>query len=102
MPETLAKDVPFLDATNMKNVGQSKQEQLRMTTELLFGQVTFLLRPALRTPELRQKLEQSYPKLDFKQMELHEKLLKTAWLRTLDKQDSNPAKFAPPLPAAKK
>lgn len=100
--ETLAKDVPYLDATNMDAAGQSKQEMLQMTMQLLFGQVTFLLRPALRDPELRRKLEQKYSKLDFNQMELHDQLLKKVWLQTLEKQKSNPAKFAPPLPAADK
>jgi hypothetical protein len=95
--ETLMKDVPYLDAADMKDAPKDKQELLAITTKLLFGGATFLLRPALRDPAARQKLEQSSPKLDFKELDLHEKLLRDAWLRALEHQGFVPAKSFPPL-----
>jgi hypothetical protein len=95
--ETLKKDVPYVDATHLEDLPKDQQELLELSRQLLFGEVSFLLRPALRDAELRKKLEEVSSKLDFKQMELHEKLLKNAWLRALEHQGSNPAKFAPPL-----
>jgi hypothetical protein len=98
--ETLKKDVPYVDAAQMDTVPKDLQELLEISRQLLFGEASFLLRPAIREPELRKKLEQFSNKLDFKQIELHEKLLKDAWLRALEHQGSNPAKFAPPLSPA--
>jgi hypothetical protein len=95
--ETLKKDVPYIDANHLEGLSSDQQELLELSRQLLFGEVSFLLRPALRDPELQKKLEQISSKLDFKEMELHEKLLKDAWLRALEHQGSNPAKFAPPL-----
>lgn len=95
--ETLKKDVPYIDANHLEGLSKDQQELLELSRQLLFGEVSLLLRPALREPELQKKLEQVSSKLDFKQMELHEKLLKDAWLRALEHQGSNPAIFAPPL-----
>jgi hypothetical protein len=96
-PGMLAKDVPYLDATDVKDAPKDNAGALGMAAELLFGEATFLIRPALRDPTLRSKVQQMSSKIDFQQIELHEKLLKDAWLRALAHQGIEPAKsFGPP------
>jgi hypothetical protein len=62
---------------------------------LLAGEATFLIRPALHESALRKELEQRFGTLNFKQIELHENLLKKAWLRALERQRCEPAKSFP-------
>jgi len=88
--EKLMKDVPYLDAT--ESVSADQEERLKLMMQLVYGGATFLLRPALQDPALQAKLKGMSEKLDFKQVELHEKLLKGAWLRALERQHFEPAK----------
>jgi hypothetical protein len=94
--EKLMKDVPYLDAVEIKYAPQDPEDQAKMTKGLLLGTATLLIRPALRDPAIRKNLEQSGNHLDFKQIELHEKLLRGAWLRALERQQFDPAKGLPP------
>jgi len=96
--DALAKDVPFCDMEDMKDLPQDKQTLLEKFKELLAAGGTFLIRPAIHDPAARQKLEQLPIKVNFDQMKLHEKFLSKAWLRALERQGSDPTKFAPPLP----
>lgn len=98
--ETLMKEVPYLDATDIKDIPKDKQAQQEITNELLFGGASFLIRPSLRDPALRSKLGKITEKLDYRQLELHERLLKEAWMHALEHQACEPAKAFPPLSPA--
>lgn len=95
--EKLQKEVPYLDAADLKDVPQDKQAQQEITRQLLFGGASFLIRPSLHDPTLREKLGKITEKLDYRELELHERLLKKAWLRALEHQACEPAKAFPPL-----
>ena len=95
---SLRKDVPYLDAADVKDAPKDEEEFLEVTKGLLAGATTFLIRPAIREMDLRRKLEGTLSKLDFRQLELHEKLLKNAWLRALERQKCEPGKFSSSAP----
>jgi hypothetical protein len=95
--QALIKDVPYVDAAEIKDAPQNQEDQAKMTKGLLLGTATLLIRPALWDAAIRKNLEESGNHLDFKQIELHEKLLRGAWLRALERQQFDPAKGLAPL-----
>jgi hypothetical protein len=97
--DALVKDAPFCDMEDMKDLPNEKQELLETFKQLMAAGGAFLIRPAIHDESARRKLEQLAIKVDFKQMELHEKLLSKAWLSALKHQGIDPAKFALPLPS---
>ncbi|HEY3836522.1 MAG TPA: hypothetical protein VGL72_08120, partial [Bryobacteraceae bacterium] len=94
---TLLKDVPYLDAADRKDVPKDKQEAAQQVKDLLFGAASLLIRPSINNLTIRKQLEQITHKLNYPELELHEKLLKDAWLRALEHQGCEPAKSFPPL-----
>jgi len=97
--EALVRDVPYCDMEDMKDFPKEKQEMLEASKHLMLAGATFLIRPAIHDLGARQKLEGLSVKIDFKQMELHEKLLSKAWLGALKHQGIDPAKLAAgPMP----
>jgi hypothetical protein len=93
----LLKDVPYLDAADRKDVPKDKQEAAQQAKDLLFGAASLLIRPSISDPTIRKQLEQFTSKLNYPELELHEKLLKDAWLRALEHQGCEPAKSFPSL-----
>jgi hypothetical protein len=94
----LSAVVPYLDAEDPKNLPDDAEARLNLFKEVMAAGTTFLLRPALRNPDLRHSLEKSSDKLNFQQIEFHEKLLREAWVRALAQEDFAPEKSFPPLP----
>jgi hypothetical protein len=99
-PAMLAKDVPYFDATDVKvkDISKEQAELVELAIQTLYGGATFLIRPALRDPATRAKVEERFSKIDFKQVEQHEKLLKDAWIRALQHQGCDPFKSFAPSP----
>jgi len=94
----LSEDVPYLDAEDPKNLPDDTETHLALFKEIMAAGATFLLRPALRNPDLQRSLAKEVSQLNFQQIEFHEKLLHEAWLRALADQDFAPEKSFPPLP----
>jgi hypothetical protein len=95
-PAMLAKEVPYFDATDITDVPKDKADLLKFARQTLLGGGSFLIRPALRDAAIRAKVEEKFGNLNFKQLELHEKLLKDAWLRALEHQRCDPLRsFVP-------
>jgi len=94
----LSEDVPYLDAEDPKNLPDDTETHLALFKVIMAAGATFLLRPALRNPDLQRSLAKEVSQLNFQQIEFHEKLLHEAWLRALADQDFAPEKSFPPLP----
>jgi hypothetical protein len=92
----LAREAPLLDLKQSIDLPPEKQDLLDLFNKLIAAGATFLVRPALRDESVRRRIESGPVKLNFDQIQLHEKLLHEAWRQALQHQGFDPAKFASP------